>query len=292
MRSTRTDGPHRVRTPGVTRAGPRGFTLIELLIVVGIIVLLIAMSVVVGTKVVEGGRARATQNVIRTLDESLGAWTLNADSPLPAELRFYDGQPGASTEYVYPLVDGTLVGGNIPVGFPTSPWPSVTFYTALAMQDTSVEASLKAIDSTFVDPSQAPPANVKTGNVDKWAISAVRVTDAWGRPIRIVHPAYHGGHGEYWDPKAKTLVAREPLRRVQFSSGRGALASGDFRRSYRPFKDDQTRKPGDVGDADEGMCIGGTPYFYSAGADGDPGTREDNVYSTVPRFPVETRDFK
>ncbi len=46
-----------------------------------------------------------------------------------------------------------------------------------------------------------------------------------------------------------------------------------------------------VGDADEGICPSNQPYFYSSGTDGDPGTREDNVYSTIPRFPSRTAEL-
>ncbi len=284
MRATRTTSPI-----GPARARAPGFTLIELLIVIGIIALLNAMSVVVGARVVEGGKARSTQDIIRTLDESLGAWSFNADTPLPSELRSTDA---AGREYVYPIIDATVEGSDAPVEFSTAPWPSATFYAALVMQDASILPMLQGIDSTFAGPSQGPPAHPKTGKVVSWALPALDLRDAWGRPLRIVHPAYHGGHGKYWDAKRKNMAQRDLLEGVQFSTGKGTLAQADFRRSYRPFPDNQTRKPGDVGDADEGMCIGGTPYFYSAGEDGDPGTRGDNVYSTVPRFPVETRDFE
>lgn len=258
-----------------------GFTLIELLIVIGIIALLISMAVVVGARVVEGGKARATQDVLRTLEESLGAWSFNADSPLPADLEFTDS---TGREYIYPLIDASLESAT-PVKFETSPWPSATFYAALVMQDASIQPILQGIDSSFVGPSQGPPADRGTGDVVNWAIPALELKDAWGRPMRLVHPAYHGGYGDFWDAERGRSVARDQLQGVRFSSGKGSVTNGEFRRSYRP-------EEGEIGDADEGMCVGGTPYFYSAGEDGNPGTRGDNVYSTVPRFPVETRDFE
>jgi prepilin-type N-terminal cleavage/methylation domain-containing protein len=298
MRATRTTSPI-----GPARARAPGFTLIELLIVIGIIALLIAMSVVVGARVVEGGKARSTQDIIRTLDESLGAWSFNADTPLPEALRIANpADPTGARDYIYPIIDATLDGSGTPAGFPTSPWPSATFYAALVMQDASILPMLQGIDSTFIAPSEAPPRNPKTAKVARWALPALELRDAWGRPLRIVHPTYHGGHGEYWDAeqdkpgqgdrallgegRTDPQTGREGIR---FTNDKGTDDFGLFRRSYRPIKSGGPVQPGD---ADEGMCIGGTPYFYSAGEDGDPGTRGDNVYSTVPRFPVETRDFE
>ena len=37
-------------------------------------------------------------------------------------------------------------------------------------------------------------------------------------------------------------------------------------------------------DADGGRPVSGRPYFYSAGADGDPSTLDDNLYNVRPEF--------
>ena len=121
---------------------------------------------------------------------------------------------------------------------------------------------------------------------------AVNIRDAWGRPMRFVHPAFHGGYGDFWDPVAERLDGSRGILKVLLPTNSGRPFPMEYKRSYRPFAADAPgRKATWIGDADEGMAVGGRGYFYSAGEDGDPGTRANNVYSTVPRFPVETRDF-
>src|SRR6185503_13855015 len=103
------------------------------------------------------------------------------------------------------------------------------------------------------------------------------VKDAFGNPIHFVHPAYDGGFGKYLNPPA-TVTNRTNLS-VLRRTGVSSTTTSYYSRSYRPW----TPAAGGAadlrtGDADEGICTGGAGYFYSAGMDGDPGTRDDNVY--------------
>ena len=126
-------------------------------------------------------------------------------------------------------------------------------------------------------------------------------TDAFGFAIRVVHPEFHGGSGRYYYPNATGMWvtdgtdAMHPLRGPvqvrpfweQINGGGAAPTQALFTRSYRPFNPDSTGGTV-VGDADEGTCVASHLYFYSPGADGDPGTRTDNVYTTEPSFPPQT----
>lgn len=264
-----------------------GFTLIELLIVIGIIVILVALAVVVGTRVTEGGRERSTANILRVLDESRGAWERNADKPLPSVVEI---QPANSNRepMAFPIIDARIESND----YTAAAWPSMVYYTALVTRDASVSPIFEQLDNSFVKPTNAPPPGFD-GETEGWEAPALTLTDAWGRPLRVVHPAYHGGYGDYWDAGNDRMNTQRDTFRVSIPNGRGGGLEIDFRRSWRPFDPaDPNRRDAWVGDSDEGMSMGGTPYFYSAGGDGDPGTRGDNVYSTVPRFPAETRDFK
>ncbi|MFG0260509.1 MAG: type II secretion system protein [Phycisphaerales bacterium JB041] len=273
--------------PHAASAGARGaFTLIELLIVIGIIAVLVALAVVVGSKVVEGGRSRATTDVIRVLDGTLGAWQLNARTPLPSVLEVKED---ATRSRYLPIIDARRPSGNEDLTADAE--PSALYYSALVMQDQSVAPEFEQLDSAFVSAASAPREDSRTGRREQWAIPAVDVRDAWGRPMRFVHPEFHGGYGQYWDGDGERMETRDAMM-VTVKNPQGREIEVEYRRSYRPFEADAPgRKATWIGDADEGMAVGGRGYFYSAGEDGDPGTRINNVYSTEPRFPVETRDF-
>jgi len=264
----------------------RAFSLVELLVVIGIIAILISLAVVTGTKVVAGSKARASEDIIRVLDESRGTWMLNWGKPVPQFLEV--PLPSGGPQYL-PMIDARPASGGSDWTVPAE--TSLTYFTALVLRDPMIRPVFEQIDSAFVK-STTVPAPRSDGQSNATDSPALVISDAWGRPFRFVHPAYHGGHGDYWNAQTKSMDSREVLL-VELPTSKGQIIRKYFRRSYRPFSgDDPQRKPSWVGDADEGMCIGGTPYFYSAGDDGDPGTRADNVYSTKPRFPVETRDFE
>ena len=275
-----------VRPTGAPVGARSAFTLIELLIVIGIIAVLVALAVVVGAKVVEGGRSRATTDVIRVLDGTLGSWQLNSRTPLPSVLEVKED---ATRSRYLPIIDARRPSGNS--DFAADAEPSALYYSALVMQDASVAPEFEQLDSAFVDSASVPQEDPRNGQREQWAIAAVDLRDAWGRPMRFVHPAFHGGYGEYWDADDERMTNRDPMR-VRVKNPQGREIEVEYRRSYRPFEADASnRKATWMGDADEGMAVGGHGYFYSAGEDGDPGTRANNVYSTEPRFPVETRDF-
>jgi prepilin-type N-terminal cleavage/methylation domain-containing protein len=262
---------------GRRREGPRrgGFTLIELLIVIGIIGVLVAIALVVAKAATNGGKEGSTLNTIRTLDTVLTEYI--ADRGAPPQIYEYK-DPNTSAIWRFPLVDATPVaaGGN-PVGPTTS---SLGRFLGEATQVPGVDAMIKGLDSRLVRPVVLDP------NGGGSPIMSVEVLDGWGRPIRFVHPQFDGGYGSYWNPvppPGALVSTRDVIGPITLQLG-GARQQAYFRRSYRP----DANAPGD---ADEGVCVGKRPYFYSAGSDGDPGTRNDNVYSTRPTFPTETAKF-
>jgi type II secretory pathway pseudopilin PulG len=257
-----------------------------MLVVIAIIGILVALAVVTGTRVISAGKTRATQDVIRVLDESRAAWMLNWDKPMPEflEVKGPSGKP-----QFHAMIDARLAASN---DWSFEARPSLTLYTALVLPDPMISPIFQQLDPAFVKPTTVPrPDN--QGGTNQHASRALTITDAWGRPIRFVHPAFHGGFGPFWDADSENMNSQRETLLVRTPTSKGVFITAEFRRSYRPFSaDDPARKQNWVGDGDEGMCIGNTPYFYSAGEDGDPGTRADNAYSTEPRFPVETRDFE
>lgn len=80
------------------------------------------------------------------------------------------------------------------------------------------------------------------------------VTDGWGNKIRYVHPAFHGLLDGNKSPT--DLIGPPP--------------AGFSYRGGNPIRS--------ATNSDAGMCVGGSPYFYSMGEDGNPSTTADNVY--------------
>lgn len=254
-----------------------GFTLVELLVVVGILVVLIALTVAVGTQINESGKARAASSSIQVLDQSLVEWdSISGGKEAPSEVLA--PLPGGGAPISYPIIDGRLATAA-PADAPGL--IAIELYTAAISLEGGLDGMFSGLASEWVKPATVPPT--AGGTAPDGALSAYRVVDPWGNPIRYVHPKFDAGWGDYWD--GSSLATRDT---IQVIIGPNDV---EYRRSWRPFDpDDAARNDRWVGDADEGICpAGGTkPYFYSAGPDGDPGTTGDNVYSLTPELPSET----
>jgi prepilin-type N-terminal cleavage/methylation domain-containing protein len=271
----------------------RGFTLVEILVVMAIIAILITISVVLAGRVTQGGRVRATENLIKVLDNALTSYMADRESKVPAVFRDDAGE-------VFPLWDGREDANNAVDRDAHPAEPSLAMFLFVARDVPAIDTMIKGIDARFLktlpdlrtpaahnNPLRMRPAAGQAPVV----VSGITVLDAWGRPIRFVHPAWDGGGGRYWDGSS-LQSARSLITFDVDSDGNVGEAGEGIRRSYRPFEPDSVPVSTPVGDADEGICVNGRPYFYSAGPDGDPGTREDNVYSFRPEFPRETAAFQ
>ena len=105
-----------------------------------------------------------------------------------------------------------------------------------------------------------------------------------------MHPQFQGGYGPFYNNAVPPTSTNRKFIELAVARANGQPLLANFTRCYRPFGANVvTTNP--VGDADEGLAIGGHGYFYSPGLDGDPGTRQDNVYSKQPSFPTETVNF-
>ncbi|MEM8757845.1 MAG: prepilin-type N-terminal cleavage/methylation domain-containing protein [Planctomycetota bacterium] len=242
------------------------FTLIELLVVIGVIAVLAGIGLAVGSNVLNTGRDTLTVNTITRLNTVLT--NLNAETDLrPREYAVYNAvdpmAPGGFSPL--PIIDARIDGSAADAS--NTAEPSLGRFLKFASERVpGVETSWTQLDASIVRTS-----NIGTDTIE---VLGAEVLDAHGNPIRFVHPQFDGGYGDYIDGTRDTLSATVGTTEV------------DFRRSYRVESG-----PSAIGDADEGICQGGTPYLYSAGADGDPGTRADNIYGDVtPTFPPETRD--
>lgn len=259
------------------------FTLIELLVVIGIIAVLAGIGLAVGVAVTQGSRASATKNTIQTLETYLS--DLNASVDENRSYKAFETVVGATT-YKLPVLDGREEGDGADKDADKAFASGARF---IAAGDTFLGDSAERWGG-FDSDQVREYTLIDTGGE---TVRGFEITDQWGNPIRAVHPSYDGGFGDFMQADGSINSSRSALVNVEVMDDSGSNDI-DFRRSFRPF-DAPTRQsnPNLIGDADEGVCSNETMYFYSAGPDGDPGTRDDNVYgSAAVQYPVETRDLE
>lgn len=252
----------------------RAFTLIEMLVVIGIIGILITIGLVVGNAVTAGGRQRLTQDTIRVLDASLESFVkVNGSIPDPWIKAVNSGK-------VYPVADARNMSDNDssvrPQGFQVINSGGLYITQAFGVPD--AKAAITGLPSRAVRQT-----SFKMGGVD---VTATTPLDAWGRPIRYVHPAFQGVWTDRANPSAP-ITAASTINKENFPDFAAAPAGPISPMMIRRNKEATVANPvnaQDFADSDGGRCPGNRPYFYSVGDDGLADTTGDNVYSTPPAF--------
>lgn len=258
----------------------RGFTLVELLVAIGIIAILVALTFGVATTVADSGRTRATEGAIGVLDQALDAYVQAQGSNPPALIKVETADmPTGNDPGYYPLFDGFSDDDQRPIN-------TVGLFIYECRSVPAVQDLIAGLDPKFV-------ANYRPGGTTGSALQPELTTilDAWGNPIRMVHPRFAG---EVLDG---TRINGDPGSFIDLTDdSNGYLVGAEtfipdgeiiLSRVRRNALSDQDRRTSAelVGDSDGGLPPSPRPYFYSAGPDGDPSTIDDNVYSISPRFP-------
>lgn len=298
--------PHSPRTsPRPSRRPARpAFTLVEMLVVVGIVVILVTITLGVGRSVVEGGRKRATEGVLRALDQTLDIYIEQKGEIPPALVpvppsRLVGGGPIQGQTMYYPMIDGVVQTAN---GAPLMAHDSVGVYMIAAEQVPEIQSLITGIDQRFVQHRLSGAEIVRSGGGNTPDASSTRTEiemtsfiDAWGNPIRIVHPRFDGtfSSGQFGtlgimptDDGSDGYFTRDELPMNRFMPIRRIRRLAPTREQWAQYSQATIDQEfvGRAGDADGGVCPSPRPYFYSAGPDGDPATTEDNVYTVRPRF--------
>lgn len=303
MNRTRCTHP---RSPRAARA----FTLLELMVVVGIVAVLVAITTMVGSAVINTGKKQATLGTIQTLDEALAAFIdKHGDIPpalveipaaeLPSDIKNdLPASGGVVLSAYYPAVDGrarNIVSGGLQVV------NSVGLFIHSARTVPETRDILDNINPKYMR-SYSPDEDPDGDPQQPFLLTAF---DAWGNPIRYVHPKFDGiieqdrrDMGEAGAP-VNIVNPNKPFFVEGAIPGDLSRVRLKFIRRNRLVDADYGNEGGGGGggvgnptaidefelapDSDGGLTSGGRPYFYSAGPDGDPSTLEDNIYSSAPQ---------
>jgi type II secretory pathway pseudopilin PulG len=95
-------------TPGNATRIARGFTLVEMVIVIGVIILLAALTLSVSVAVVEGSEVRQTENTIRLLTAAIQEWEAQADRQVSFGINEQPYNQGERYEIQQPVNSGDL----------------------------------------------------------------------------------------------------------------------------------------------------------------------------------------
>lgn len=260
-----------------------GFTLIELLIVVGVIAVLMGIAIAVGMRVTDSGKNKSTKDLLLAMDAIQAAAVAGNSgqilSPTMPDPRLKD-QP---TALWIPVADARAKSGSN--GGDNLMLNSAALFLSQARQYPEAAKLIESLPTKMMkvldpdDPETVSGAGASESNVVGQPQLPTPI-DAWGNPIRYVHPSFdgliQGGGG--------TAASYKALDTVITSTTPGRALFAEIRRNAIK-RGDPTTDPSLAADSDGGTCVGGRPYFYSAGPDGDPSTIEDNVYSVQPTFP-------
>jgi prepilin-type N-terminal cleavage/methylation domain-containing protein len=266
----------------------RAFTIIELLVVIAIISILIALGFVVAGKVSGSGKQRVTQDALKALESALATYeSVHGGTPSPTVPHPWEKNgnvliPVADAKNctfndtgIQPPAEQFTINNSVGLFMLQCTRDVPEAANALKDLDTKIMRSFDPLTATGRAAAAQPAAALTfTGSGSPPTPLTVvpslnTVMDGWGNPIRYVHPAFKG-----YLVSNPTAPGQGAPRRVDGVLGNApsgkTYAFAEFRRG--------------VGDADGGMPTGTRPYFYSCGPDGDPATREDNVYLQTPRF--------
>jgi len=312
-------------TQAHSRLRPKAFTLIELLVAIAIIALLVSIALVAGGQVAAGARTSSTKQTLQALNLALDAM-VSETGRIPEPIVV---DPRDERQLVYiPIVDGrNMTNRSDPSAYQLQlDYPggnqrgnqlmnSGGLFFQQALQVDTARAIVEGLPSEIVRP-YTPSADAQRSDADTLQPEMATPFDAYGLPIRYVHPAFDGRIVQTGTPTSEDWSPSSFLRLVPNQTPRGVPDPILRERGYRinairrgnltrptldpasPAFDGSGGATTDFADSDGGFCPNNRPYFYSVGDDGspapyslDPDPAEmavrninDNVYLVTPEF--------
>ncbi len=213
----------RAASPGLAR---RAFTMVEMLVVIAVIILLVSITLVVGTSVIESAERRQTQATIDLIDMAYQEWRTLTDRRVRYGEEEHEGLLGPWDFYMDPNDDSDDVALS-----------DMDRFMAIISRPDSVKDILARIDPSMIESIS------EEDHPD--GFSTTRIFDAWDNPIILVHPGRDWGlldtdESNFGDPDPDGTI-RTPLEnRLGYAvSQRPAFVSagpsGDFGHRSEPI---------------------------------------------------------
>lgn len=273
----------------------RAFTLVELLIVIGVIGILISIVLTIGARVAQGGKVRLTEQTIRVLDMTLESLIADQGVLPPAYVADPRFAPQGGQTPMIPIADARDFSESYSSGQPGQPVlaghqmiNSVGLFLLQTQSAPGAAEVAKGIDSRLIrrfDPDYSDDVFGAAGGGHQPTLPTV--FDAWNRPIRYVHPQFDGF---IFGPNYSQGIVTNPAAAVALQDVMNPINPNHLFSIQMIRRNASATTSGGgpanrLPDSDGGRCQSNSPYFYSAGPDGDPSTTSDNVYTTAPILP-------
>ena len=246
--------PHHFATPGALRhRARRAFTLLEVIIVIGIIVLLTALTVTIAVGVTGRNDIRHTENVLKLLDLAMSEWQQEADRQITWGVN---GEPAGVIYDIQP---------DTPQKMGANDEPSMLNIVLDKLQrHPAANSILRQIDGKYLRlvEVESDPENPR-----------LDVVDAWENQIYVIHPGRIADGRTFADDAGVPGIFRDE--------------DGTIRVCDSETDADKNHPAVGGGQGWEcilGVCKNRRICFVSAGPDGDFGDLTDDPTDTESEY--------
>ncbi|MEM7227962.1 MAG: prepilin-type N-terminal cleavage/methylation domain-containing protein [Planctomycetota bacterium] len=237
----------------LTGRTPRAFTLIEMLIVIGIIVILAALTTTVGLRLLGASEEREAEDLMRVLTVAVDEWELDSQRSLAWGEDGLDGDGIAAPRARYEIQSTTMHPFHIVEVVGTLNDNARVKDVVQGINPRYLQQLDDALDplpnwTRLIDPNDPCACTANSIRAEYLARAGepeeqLTIVDPWGTPLRVIHPGAVYRQGvSFGDPDADGTL-RTPLedmygvarnRRLVFISAGPDQKFGDLRENNDP----------------------------------------------------------